>query len=879
MSGHGFGEYQKLHKEIKDQSLIYQEEKEQLFFNDAKHKIIEVPEAGDNETVFDYDADQLMEYFENRNKDEESFQRRTDFYFRNEDKAQSKVVSYRELESNRQLLVPLSERYSNRWSYKRSSKAGDAADYYAQMAKLITKYKDDDDMNISSELKYKHKEEIMKYRMKGMKKAAVVKGRGDKHEEFLEARAELSCYMLLKDQLTHYISAEEDPLTKKNLEEKLETLNEKIAKAYKNLKKVTPKAQEIWRETTDYKRRLHSCKQEYSKEYPGISQKSSELLFNLREIESNESTNEWPLQSVLKDHNNATINKAESENQTWNNNYQRAIEKGDEETQRAMEREAIEKFDKMHVPTSDEILDQGAHPYIMNNLREYYVLTQKALPYYENNKDNPVVKEYINEHPEFEDKLIYLKVLSNYISYRLGKHYNIEISHKKNEKINSSFRYNTRLNYRDTNDNYEKERLKSAFRAYTSSADRIQFQKDLQKNLEKNRKKLDPLENDPLNIIEEKETYYFNGNKVSLLNDEIKEALDPNEYASPEEQMQLFKNLGLKQKELDSIQSIVDASFKYKNDCQHAIPKSVFDAINKKAAGLDSRAFLTLLRPVEVNSNGLPKNEKARKNLKLNLIDCENVLKNTLEARKPFLNRAVRDCQKVMFTVEQLKDHDYIRAHKDEAIKFLGMSVNLLNLYNSHAAYYQNEAPDDVKTFMFYAINASGYYTYARFHIQHALFGKGIVPSYIGGTSSPIAYAPFYPKNDYKKTMKYNEIGSKMAPMQATAYGSLCNTCLKRGDDPKMMDPDSMSMYENNYQYTMDIGLIEEQFLYQHTFNPKEDNLVFDEKKQEDLMREFCDPLCRSSFKKPDYEKNNSLITEYQKSKYFNEKQRKNDIN
>lgn len=75
--------------------------------------------------------------------------------------------------------------------------------------------------------KYNQREEIMKLRMEGMVAAAQLKSKqGNMHH--LMTRAKYSCYMILKDQLTHLIKEPQSAQDKRKLEDKLKAVNSKL---------------------------------------------------------------------------------------------------------------------------------------------------------------------------------------------------------------------------------------------------------------------------------------------------------------------------------------------------------------------------------------------------------------------------------------------------------------------------------------------------------------------------------------------------------------------------------------------------------------------------------------------------------------------------
>ncbi|MBE5825948.1 MAG: hypothetical protein E7307_04855 [Butyrivibrio sp.] len=435
----GYEEYRKI-----QHSEFTQEQKQDLtdsyFARKGLNKTLRAPAPGENEGyTFDYDADQLMEYFENRNKDAEdnAFQTRTDYYFKNVENTSAKMAGFANLarEDNPDLAL-YSARYRNHRASKRRSGAREASALYNEMNRRMQLYRGDDELgsNLNSYQKYLHKEEIMMLRIKAMQQSAKVKSKSDAHEDYLKGRAKMSCYMILKDQLTHYIEGEQDARIRNKLSSKLSKVEKNIKSAYETVKKYAPKVHDEWRK----KNRINDATYgknagKYKQESPLFSEDSTKLLTNLEKIQDASGEAEWPTQVVLKDFNGAEINKAEATRNEWNEKYNEAKAQGNEAALLQLNKEALNRFVNMKLPTPKML--RNTYKYVMDNLRDYYELTKKALPYYRAElQKKGYVREYAGNHPEFRQRLDYLEAVDRYVNFALRADYHIHYDAKKSAK-------------------------------------------------------------------------------------------------------------------------------------------------------------------------------------------------------------------------------------------------------------------------------------------------------------------------------------------------------------------------------------------------------------------------------------------------------------
>ena len=420
--------------------------------------------------VFDYDAPQLKEYLENRFSDKSDFAMRTEYYFRNFSGVNRKTIQYLKLSGNEHNAIDVHAarypRFMRSANKRKSSARTAAAEYHTMYSKIVDAQNDDNNPNLTSVNKYAHKEEIMKCRLRAMKAVAEVKSKSSSHEKYLKARAELSCYLALKDQLDHYIENEQNQRLRDTLTRKHRTLTSNINSAYKTLKKVTPTVLDRWRDENNINDQAIAEKRDLCRRpddgYPDMTTDSAKLLLNLEKIEYENSANAWPKQLVISDSNNICINKVEEKAFSWNNQYTDAKDEFNPQpnTTRKMDIEAYERFKKMHVPTPQELRGKGTYKYVYNNLRDYYEIFHKALPYYRSDAVPQYVRDLMNKDPKVSLKISYLKQVQEYILFRLRKDHHIMTNQNNSYIVEPQ---NQRLQYARNADNEQFRNLTHAY--------------------------------------------------------------------------------------------------------------------------------------------------------------------------------------------------------------------------------------------------------------------------------------------------------------------------------------------------------------------------------------------------------------------------------
>ena len=453
----GFERY----KEAKKQQEQRIEENQALnnFYAQKTNKGLELPNEDQTASIFDYDATQLAQKFEDRNKGgAEDFKLRTEYYFTDTRLAEAKANKYNRLASNpRERIKPFSRVYSNRWTNKRQKNAAKASAEFLRMRNLMEQLKAND-ASMNSFDKYFARKDIMEARISAMSHAAVTKSKSSKHEDYLKNRAKLSCYMILKDQLEHLIEEENsklviDHLMVDNLNYQLELLQADIDSAQQKVSRYAPSVSEEWRNKNNFNDNYYRNKMNEYKEHGPCDMVKAKLTADLSKIAWENSEETWPHQVVLTDAHGAPISKGEIEKKQWNQKYDNAeqLAKSNDpvakETLKDLELKAIERFDKLPVPTPGELTKENLAKYITEHLGDYYNLFKGGLKYY-TSEDLPAhIKEYKRSHPEFVAKLTYLTYVDKTIDGLLRQDYGIQFSWSREGEPKYQFESDDRYRY------------------------------------------------------------------------------------------------------------------------------------------------------------------------------------------------------------------------------------------------------------------------------------------------------------------------------------------------------------------------------------------------------------------------------------------------
>ena len=268
-----------------------------LFVTNEINKGIDI-----NKPSYDYDPEQLMEHLTAKisDKSEEAFALRTKYYFSDRDAQTAKIRRYQKLSNigeNKDKLTEYAGRYNYHKATDRQYAADTAAHKFMDVQNKQYEYRKDDDPNstVDSLTKYKHRKEIMKCRMEALKSVAFVKAQNKKHEKYLIGRSRLSCNLVLKDQLEHFIELEsnkqDNAVTLRKLRSELTKVESEIKKATKTLIDNVPQAQYKWREANGlnkaaYTRNMNTYRDEQN---PGCDMNAAILMTELSVLQRQQS--------------------------------------------------------------------------------------------------------------------------------------------------------------------------------------------------------------------------------------------------------------------------------------------------------------------------------------------------------------------------------------------------------------------------------------------------------------------------------------------------------------------------------------------------------------------------------------------------------------
>jgi chemotaxis protein histidine kinase CheA len=148
---------------------------------------------------------------------------------------------------------------------------------------------------------------------------------------------------------------------------------------------------------------------------------------------------------------------------------------------------------------------------------------------------------------------------------------------------------------------------------------------------------------------------------------------------------ELYKDSGIPEKDLDLIKDMELRGMIFTKRAENALPEELLKQLaedeKEELPGVDGRGLTYLLQPVGLNEKGEPATEEEQRKRKQNIEEFESLKSGKLSDRKPMLDRIAHDAVDIVFTSEQLRDTEYILAHKEKALRFLSFMHNGLNLY------------------------------------------------------------------------------------------------------------------------------------------------------------------------------------------------------
>ncbi len=226
MAEHQFEGYKQSKQQSNWDYEVYQADKKSKFFAPVGEPV--------------ESSQQVVQRFEEKYNNPEDFAERTKYYFQDDNIGYLKAERYQKMSEDEDSKVKyFAGAHTNRWACKRKMKAQEASDNFKTMAQKMYVYRKlSKKPDCTSTDKFALQEEVIKYRLKGMTAAAVVKGKSSEHEEYMKTKSKLSCSMVLLDQLDHLIAEEKNAKQLEVLNKKREALSKVVDNTREQLLKI-----------------------------------------------------------------------------------------------------------------------------------------------------------------------------------------------------------------------------------------------------------------------------------------------------------------------------------------------------------------------------------------------------------------------------------------------------------------------------------------------------------------------------------------------------------------------------------------------------------------------------------------------------------------
>ena len=387
---------------------------------------------------FDYSGQELQEHLLER-KNEGDVKERTKYYFEEQGIMTAKATRYRTLATQGDAITRYSRRYTNHSASKRKKSARKAAAAFENVARLEQQYASEDADSVTA---LKHKEEIIRARLEGMKKAAEVKSRSKKNEAYRKLKAQVSCLTILKEQADNLWLNEKNTELKKQLKVEITRIDKELQKANDDITKMVPSAVSQWEKEIGIPDKVSSNLKIYRRLNPECDEESAETIMRMKnlslELQSYckqeildriKATGVFPnfrgnqgdysrflqfnLLPVLRDKNGRPINAAEQKKAEHNQKWIDAVTNKDNKTDKAeikekvnsVMAESIEYFQSLHIPSPREFRERGARYYHKKDPCMFYTIQRLTLTWDNLRADYQDAQDYEDTHPEFKKKL------------------------------------------------------------------------------------------------------------------------------------------------------------------------------------------------------------------------------------------------------------------------------------------------------------------------------------------------------------------------------------------------------------------------------------------------------------------------------------------
>jgi hypothetical protein len=227
-----------------------------------------------------------------------------------------------------------------------------------------------------------------------------------------------------------------------------------------------------------------------------------------------------------------------------------------------------------------------------------------------------------------------------------------------------------------------------------------------------------------------------------------------------------YKNSGIPKEDLKVLKDSARATYEIKRTIQYNMPEEIRKEVNvfrKEMPGTDCRDFYVMHRPIKVDEKGEPLTKKDQKTRELNKKTYETFRSGKLSERKDHLDYIMNEMNELLFSSRQLMDVNYIREHKEKAIRHLSFSHTLANILYNHRGYYLKKADPKVRVLAF-LMEGSQYHSITNIRLNYALFGYGHGNAAIGKSSNTTVYPAYEEGLDYKK---YKAVNKKLSEVKS----------------------------------------------------------------------------------------------------------------
>ena len=250
-----------------------------------------------------------------------------------------------------------------------------------------------------------------------------------------------------------------------------------------------------------------------------------------------------------------------------------------------------------------------------------------------------------------------------------------------------------------------------------------------------------------------------------------------------------YEGSGIPAADLAEVKHIKELSVRYEMGKEKNIPTEYVERTRSSGPtkGIDNRALAILMRPVNVSRFGKPISDEDRENLRLNIEEARGIELNTISGRKPFLDRVGQELMNSILSFPVLEDPDRIRSMGTDAIHFIPLFHNMLNVYTEHKKYYLKNADRKTRIALFLSLEATDYFNIGTSAVSFALFGKGQGLVNIGASSMYQSVAEQEKGKPYSEVLRKNARNASFGPQMANAYKSVEMTFAAGGqntDDP-----------------------------------------------------------------------------------------------